>query len=136
MEQVARVVAALERRRDRVHGGVAVALARELRISQPALWQILHGQTKPSYGTAEALAQLEGVAVESILSSPRDRAAALAREAGISEAAIRRVMDEPESEPRPVLHWTDRMRAVALLDSVPPPPASSTTGAGPKRSAA
>ncbi len=140
--QIERVVHALKRRRDRVHAGNVLALAKELGISQPALWQILNRKTKPSYGTAEGLAKLEGVAVESILTGPKERAAALAREAGVPELAIRSVLDEPElDEPKPVLWWVDRMRAVALLGGVAsaspaPAPVSALPTSRPRRPAA
>ena len=47
---------------------------------------------------------------------PREEAAALAREAGILETAIRRVLAEPEPLGyRPPLYYVDRMREVARL---------------------
>jgi transcriptional regulator with XRE-family HTH domain len=104
-----------------VHEGNQTRLARELGLSQPALWQILNGETRPSYGTAEALAAVEGVAVETLLAGPRERAAALAREAHVSEAAIARVLAEhDDGEIRPVLFYVDRMRHFEAIDAPAP----------------
>jgi len=120
----ARVVAGLRRRLEREHGGNARALARELGMSQPPLWQLLNEKTRPSFATAEALARVERLAVQSVLTGPRELAAALAREIGVSEVAIQRVLDEPEeSDLRPTLAYVDRMRAFALVlsnDATPP----------------
>lgn len=91
------------------------SLARELGIKQPSLWTMLRERSRPSLRTAETLAHLEGVSVESVLAFPRDRAAEIAREGGIPESAIARVMAEPEGDEERVLGWLDRMRAVAIL---------------------
>lgn len=123
--QIARVLAALQRRLVTVHAENVTALAQEIGISQPALWQLLNRRTRPSYGTAETLARLEGIPVESLLVAPRERAAQIAREGNVPETAIQRVLDEPDDETyRPVLYWIDRMRAAAILDTPPTPPAT------------
>ena len=118
--QIERVLGRLNVRLARVHEGNASALAEEIGMSQPAMWQLLNRRTRPSFGTVETLARLEGVAVESILSSPRDSAARIAREGGVPAAAIARVLSEPEVD-RPILWWIDRMRLVAhtLTDDAP-----------------
>lgn len=115
--QSARIVDALRRRVRVRHNGNVTELARELGLPQPRLSRTLNGAHGASLATATALARVEGVSVESILSSPRERAAELAREAGVSDRAIARVLAEPErEEPRPVLFYVDRMRAYAVLD--------------------
>lgn len=136
--QIERVLAVLSRRIERVHGGNTSALAKELKISQPALWQVMNRRTRPSYGTAETLAKLEGLAVESILNSPRERAAALAREGGLSAAAIARVMSEPEpAQERPVLWWIARMQLADQQLRLDAPPASAPVPtSSPRRSVA
>jgi hypothetical protein len=107
-----RVLAALARRRDEAHGGNVLALSRELKKSQSALWQLFEGRTRPSYKMAVALAGAMGCSVESLLASPRERAAELAREIGVSEGAIQRVLREPDDgSPRATLHYVDLMRA-------------------------
>lgn len=114
--QSRRVLTLLQQRLDLVHAGNQTSLARELKMSQPALWELLNDRTKPSLATADALARASGVVVESILYSPREHAAALAREIGVPARAIQQVLAESDDAvPRPVLHYTDRMRAVALL---------------------
>ena len=133
-EQIARVLEALRRRLATRHAGNVLAFSRELKCSQPALWQIFNDRTRPSFGMAETLAQLEGVSVESIINDPRDRAAELAREGGVPEPAIRRVLEEPPGDaPRPVLWWIDRMRAAAAFFPGPdaPHPVSARTAAAP-----
>lgn len=107
-----RVLAALERRRDEVHGGNVLAFARELGKSQSVLWQLFTRRTRPSYAMAQALAAAMGCSVDTLLAGPRERAAALAREIHVSEAAIQRVLREPDDgQERATLHYVDLMRA-------------------------
>lgn len=111
-----RVLAALRRRLETVHGGNVLALSRELGKSQSALWQLFNDRTRPSLAMAQALAGVMGCSVDTLLSGPRERAAELAREIGVPEQAIARVLAEPEPlGARPVLWFVDRMRAVATL---------------------
>ena len=112
--QIDRVLEVLARRCQRVHAGNQSELAKELRISQPAIWAIMNRRTPPSRETIEALAKLEGLSVESVLASPRARAADIAREGGIPEAAVSAVLAEPDDESRSVLWWIDQMRAAAV----------------------
>lgn len=114
--QGARVLAALERRRDVEHKGNVNALARELGKSQAALWQIFAHRTRPSLAMAHALASALRVPLGVLLRGPREEAADLAREAGVSEIAIQRVLAEHEPVGyRPPLYYVDRMRAVEAL---------------------
>src|SRR5262245_38296658 len=102
--QLRRFLQILETRIVRVHGGKLSAQALELDIAQPSLWQIVKGKTGPSRTTVERLAALEGVSVETLLTSARERAAAIVREAasarlmgldpGTTERAIAAVMAE------------------------------------------
>lgn len=116
--QSARVVAALRRRLHDLHKGIVTELAKEMGVGQPTLQRTLAGTHGASLTTAEALAHAMGVGVESILRSPRERAAELCREMRISEIAIRHVLAEPEeAEERAVLWYVDRMRAFAQLES-------------------
>lgn len=89
-EQAARVLGFLDRRLRSVHGGVQSKLARELGMAQPSLWQLLNGETRPSLATADAIAKVENLSLETVLAGPRERAAALAREIGVPERAMRR----------------------------------------------
>lgn len=131
--QADRVLTALRRRLAGEHANNQVALARELGIAQPSLWQLLNERTSPSLATAEALARILGVSVESVLNDPRERAALLAREGGVPESAIRRVLEEPPGDaPRPVLYWIDKMKAAAVFFSASDaPPVSARTAAAP-----
>jgi transcriptional regulator with XRE-family HTH domain len=116
--EIDRVLLAMERRLAERHEGVLARLAAELGMSQSGLWQITHRQTRPSYGTAVTLAERMGVPVESVLTSARERAANLCREAKISETAIQKILAEPlRGAPAEdvVLYWINRIQAVATL---------------------
>ncbi len=118
-EQGARVAGRLRVRLERTHGGNVLAFSRELQISQSSLWKLFNDRASPSFATAEALARVEGIPVETLLTGPRERAAALAREVGVPEGAIRRVLEQPEDDPpRPVLDYVDLMRLYARLDQL------------------
>lgn len=111
-----RALAALRRRLQEVHAGDVAALARELRALASVLAQVLFGRVLCPRGLALALARVEGVSLDVLLAGPREEAAELAREAGIAEGAIARVLAEPEPLGyRPPLYYVDRMRAVAAL---------------------
>jgi len=114
-EQIRRVRAALRAHRDAKHAGSNTSIAAVLGISQPAVSQILSGHTRPSYGTAASLAADMGCPVDRILSTPRERAAEIARDGGIPPSAIEAALAEPDDESRSVLWWIDRMRAHAAL---------------------
>lgn len=116
--QSAQVVAALRRRLDH-HRGNESALARELGIGQSNVHRTITGEHGASMATAQALASVTGVAVESILASPKERAVAIAREGRLPEGAIRRVEEEPETDVRPTLYWIERILAYARLDPGP-----------------
>ncbi len=129
--QAIRVMARLRQRLEREHQGNVLGLARDLKtVTQPALWKLLNDRAKPSLATVRALADAEGVTVEAIMSTARERAAAVAKEAKIPDDAIRRVLAEPEpEEQQSILWWIDRMRATALLSGSPvstPSPAAPT----------
>lgn len=118
-EQGERVAGRLRVRLERVHGGNVLAFSRELGISQSSLWKLFNARASPSFATAEALAKVEGVTVETLLTGPRERAAALAREVGVPEVAIRKVLEAPEDDPpRPVLDYVDMMRLYEKLDQL------------------
>jgi hypothetical protein len=111
-----RVRTFLRRRLQREHGGNVTALARELGIPQPRMSRTLNERHGVSLDTARALARIEGLNVQSVLRDPRELAAELAREAGVPEDAVRRVLTEPEDDPpRAALWYIDRMRAFAAL---------------------
>jgi len=86
-EQGIRVLGRLRARLAREHGDNVLAFSREIGISQSSLWKIFNDRARPSLATAEALARLEGVSVETLLVGPRERAAMLAREVGVPEHA-------------------------------------------------
>lgn len=113
--QIERVVRLLRRRMEEVHDGNLSRLAKELGIAQSSLWEIVHRGHPPSRATVESLARLLDRSVESILTSPRERAAGIARESGVSEAALSAAMSEPDDESMTVLEWIDRIRAFATL---------------------
>lgn len=115
--QIERVRSAMRAHRDARCGGNATKLATALGISQSAVSQILSGQTRPAYGTAAALAADMEVPVESILSTPRERAAEIARDGGLPASAIAAAMAEEDDGTRSVLWWIDRMRAHAALSA-------------------
>ena len=111
-----RALAALRRRLEVTHAGDVAALARELRALASVLAQVLSGRVLCPRGLALALARVAGVTMEQLLAGPREEAAELAREAGIAEGAIARVLAEPEPLGyRPPLYYVDRMREVARL---------------------
>ena len=103
--------------RDAAHDEKNTRLAAVLGISQSAVSQILSGHTRPSYGTAAALAADIGCSVDFLLSTPRERAAEIARDGGIPAAGIAAALAEPDDESRSVLWWLDRMRAHAALSA-------------------
>lgn len=115
--QSAQVVIGLRRRLERAHGGNVSALAREIGVSQPSLSRILRGEYGASMAVAQALADAERLAVESILASPRERAVAIAREAALDEVAIERVQHEQDDPERTTLYWIERILAFAKLAS-------------------
>lgn len=74
-----RVRSLLRRRLAALHDGNVTALARELGLSQPQLSRTMNQAHGVSLATARALARIEGVDVESILSDPRTVAARICR---------------------------------------------------------
>lgn len=121
-----RVRSLLRRRLAALHDGNVTALARELGLSQPQLSRTMNQAHGVSLATARALARIEGVDVESILSDPRTVAARICRGGGVPESAIAHVLEEPEGEdPRPAFYWILRMRAFADLYPEPARPALS-----------
>lgn len=101
-------------------------IAIELGMTQSGLSSFLSGRAGTTYPTVEKLAKLLkmqewevlGKAPPDLADLPgRELAAALARQAGIGEAAIAQVMAEPltaATERWPALWWADRMRMVHL----------------------
>jgi transcriptional regulator with XRE-family HTH domain len=119
----------------RDHGGSQAALARKMKITQPTLWRFLEREAGTTYFLVQRLAALLEIPEWKVLGDPppldklppRELAAVLARQIGVSERAINEVLAEPltpASERWYALEWTDRMRQRQheLLRQPPPPP--------------
>lgn len=117
-----RVRVFLRKRLAKEHGGNVASLAREMGVTQPRLSRTLNERHGVSLDTAKAVAEIEGIGLMSVLRDPRELAAELAREVGMAEGAVQRVLGEPEDDPpRPALHYVERMRLFEALEGMPAP---------------
>lgn len=131
-EQAARVMAMLRARLEREHGGNAQAFSRELEISQSGLWQLLNDRTRPSLATAQALAGVLGVGVDTVLDGPLQIAARICRAGGVPESAVQHVLERwANDESKPALVYIEMMKGAAALSPEPTAPSQSQTFARP-----
>lgn len=113
-EENARALARL-RRLWKESGKTQAEFAEALGVAQPALSRTLNEVHGVGLAMLRAMADFEGVSMDAILRTPRERAAELAREDGMPAAAIAAALAEPDVEGRGVLSWLERMRAHATL---------------------
>jgi len=141
MSRVALTPAQNERVREHVrellrqHGNNQSLLAPKLGMRQSGVSGFLSGRAGTTYIVVQRVAKLLKVPEWEVLgdppprvarAAPRDEAAELAREIGVSEQAIADVLAEPIEgrEAWYVLWWADRMRR-RDLELLPSPPAAS-----------